>query len=348
MAPTPLTRSVVYRDVRLGERERRHLDSGVARLDAWTRHFPDRSLRVTLDQQRRDGGMAVQLVLELANKTLVAQGQSPHLLGALDDAFRKVTRQLREFKALLRRDHLHGRSRGLQRAGPNDAASDRSAAALERDLEAFRISVVRQLDGLVLYLRDQLTSRDRHGQRVDVMLEDLVDDVLAAAFDAFAEKPMNLTNQEWLLRTADVVLEGHAARRDAPTVDVDARGDVPVPPSASDDPYDGLHRLHFGGDFEPGKGHHPPEPRILHVAADDPAEMAESEEFMERVRKLLRELPAAWRRCWTMYVDGVHEDAISEALGTDPTAVRYALRSAELFLREHLARDLGLEPTHSR
>lgn len=341
---TTLVHSMVHHDVDLGDRERRHVENGVARLDTWTKNLPDRSLRITLGQRRKDNWSKVQLVLEIANKTIVAQDTAPTLLTAVDRAFRKASRQIKDFKALLRREHLHGRGRSnVRNFMPQMPESEVSAAARRRDLETFRLSVVHQLDRLAAHLEQELDGLRQSGRPVSTPTEDVVDEILAEALDRFEDKPLNLTSEEWLQHVATDVVERYGARKDTPTVALDDGGDVPEAPSSQDDPFDGLNRLHFRGELELDDRRMANEPRVRIGAIDDPSILAEEEDMKLRVAELLKELPAPWRRTFLLHVDGFDLDEIAQATQYDRDTARYNLRSAELFLRRRLAADFDLE-----
>jgi len=279
----------------------------------------------------------------LQNKTIVATDAALTLLTAIDHAFKKLARQLRDFKSMLRGDHLHEKSRALRNFMPQMPESEISAAAREKDLEAFRLGVVHQMTRILAHLEQEIARLRTRGIEFRTPMEDLVDEVVAEALDRFGEKPFNQTSEGWLLRIADDVISRREGRVESPTYALEEWTDVPEAPSAADDPFDGLNRLHFRGELELDEGRRFTEPRVILAASEDPSQQAEQEDLKLHVGRLLRELPIGQRRVFLLHIEGFDRDEIAQVVQMEPDRVSFHLRSAELFLRRRLAAALDLD-----
>jgi RNA polymerase sigma factor (sigma-70 family) len=341
MSATPLDVHVVHRQITLGDTERQHLDAGIERLNARSAQFPQRSLRIILDSNARDSSFCVQVALELDNKTIIAKDEDPHLLGALDKAFRKVTRQLREFKSLLRRSHLRTRVRALR-----DGWNDRDEGAMpaetrQRDIEGFRNDAEHHVGRLSTFIKDELANLPLDDPHRHLPVEDLVDEVIVAAYEDFMDKPASLSGDGWLMHIASDVMGRQLRARQTPTVSIESLGDVPPPPSVDDDPFGGLHRLHFSGEIDL-ETERSPEPRVLGATSVDPSEALEEADLIERAASMLRELPEGERRCFELHLQGFDLDEITQAVQLPRDRVRTHLRTAEIYLRSR-AKELGVD-----
>lgn len=342
MKPVPFTVTLNTHGVQIGDREQRHIDAGMSRLEAWTRRFPERSAQLGIKLHDRDGVHTVNLVLDLPNKTIVAHDSAPHLLAAVDRSFRKALRQLREHKAHVRREHLHHRVRSVRNELPEPADSQVAEAARQHGLADFRALTRSHVDRLRRFLEEEtLILRNRRDGRA-VPVEDLVEETLAQALDRLAEKPWAQPVTSWLYTVATEVLEKHLDAPAEPSVAIESLSDVPGPPSYHDDLYDGLHRLLFRGESTVEEGErtqvHVAEPRILRLSASDPAATAEDNDLRQRVAQLLAELPAIWRRSFLLhFVEGFDHQEIAQIQSLTEDQVRLSIHSAELFLHERLA-----------
>ncbi len=344
MKTSPLTLVLNHNGIEIEERERRHVDAGVARLESWTRRFPERALQVSIRLHERDGVHTVNLVLELGNRSIVAHDSAPHLLAAIDRTFRKATRQLREFKSMLRRDHLHKSQRDARLDLPAMAEAGVSEAVRQRDLADFRAQAGSHVGRLTRFLGREMQSLATRLPEFRASVEDLVEETLARAFERFGEKPWALPVTSWLYAVAMDVLEGQMRGRHEATMPLDGASDVPHAPTAGDDLYDGLHRLLFRGEI-PDDDSRPaalPEPDVLMSSSEDPSDAAEAADLHRRIAQLLGELPALWRRGFLLhFVEGFDYQEIAQIQSLTEDQVRFNIHSAELFLHERLGETRG-------
>jgi ribosomal subunit interface protein len=340
MKTVPLNVTLNSHGLAIPERERRHIDNGLSRLDSWTKRFPERSVQLNIKQHERDGVHTINLVLELPNKTIVAHDSAPWLLAAVDRAFRKAGRQLQEFKSQLRREHLHRRVRDVRVQLPEIPEAEVSQVARKKDLAEFRERVRSHVSRLRRFLQQEVAHLPRNRVAMSRSIDDLVEDTIADALERFHEKPWALPVTSWLYSVAMEVLERTNGSRREATIAIEGASDVPEPPS-DDDLYDGLHRLLFRGELrEDGERTHVPqrEPRILVGSVADPAATAEEHDLQDRVTRLLADLPALWRRSFLLhFVEGFDHQEIAQILSLSEDQVRFNIQSTELFLHERLA-----------
>ena len=341
MNNVPLEMPVKSHGLHLKERVQKAIARGVFRLDSWTRRFPSRSGHLNISKRDRDGVHRVELVLELPQKTIVAHDEVPNLVTAIDRVFRKATRQLREFKALLRRDHLHKDMRSLRQSGHSVTESEISAAAKKRDLDEFNAAAEQHVGRLQRYLKREVGVLRHRFPGVKFSVPDLVEEALAGALERFDDKPLSMPTNQWLYGVALDLIERQALHAQSDGMTGASRieeEELAAPRDLVEDLLD-----EFLVDSEVREDRAEPindsfEDHLAGSGPEDPAEAAERHDLEERVVKVMSELPTSWRRSFMLhFMEGFDFQEIAQIQNVTNDQIRFQVQSAELFLRERLA-----------
>ena len=315
----------------------RHLDRGIAKLDTYTKKFPTRAGKLSIEHRERDGVYSVNLVLELPNRTIAAHDMAPHLLGAVDRTFRRATRQVREFKSLLRRDHLHRHTREVLDALPGISEADVSDVVKRHDLDEFRRMAQAHMGRVRRFMREELRALRSRVPWFRGSIDDLVDETMARAFETFDRKPWAQGPDRWLYSVALDILEEQiqSARREPVTEEGVLDPDMAeVPPDEAQE----LVRQYLT-DVEALDELDPVNEDGMDRAsqADDPAMLAEQHDLESWIGRLIAELPRSWRRAFLLhFVEGFDLQEVAQIQNLSEESVRMNVHSAELFLRERL------------
>ena len=342
MNTEPLTMQIYTNGVRLDPRAEKALERGIARIEKWTERFPRRNGHVNLSRRERDGAFRVEVVLELPHKTIVAHDEVPNLVTAIDRSFRRATRQLREFKAVLRRDHLHSVVREVRTQFSELQESELSEAARQRDLERFKEMSTEYLGRLRRFLLREIAALKVRHPHMSFSVDDLVEETLATALDRFDEKPWAMPSYQWLYGVALDVLENHVrrAKEEAATQTIEEEERDVAPTSVVEEVLDEF--LMAQEILEDKREWREDESRLDEQMAgngpEDPAKAAERGELQQRVLKVLGELPRSWRRSFLLhFMEGFDFPEVALMQNLPEDQVRSQIESAELFVRERLA-----------
>jgi len=341
MNHVPMEMKVNSRGMQLREAAQKAIARGVGRLETWTKKFPSRSGRVNISKRERDGVHRVELVLELPHKTLVAHDEVPNLITAIDRAFRKMTRQLREFKAVLRREHLHNGVRESRQSVAPVTESEISAVAQRRDLDQFKTMAEEHLVHLQKYLKREVGVLRRRYRGIRFSVPDLVEETLALALERFDEKPHAMPATQWLYGVAHDLVERQALNAHPDASESAAQIDESAFPASRDLVEDLLEEFlvntevredHAGSTTDSIEDH------FVESGPEDPALAAENHDLKDRVMRVMSELPISWRRSFMLhFVEGFDFQEIAQLHNVNDDQIRFQIQSAELFLRERLA-----------
>ncbi|MEZ6197226.1 MAG: HPF/RaiA family ribosome-associated protein [Planctomycetota bacterium] len=297
--------------VDLRDSNREYFARRLDKLSELTERFPERECHIHLERSTREGTHEVRISLRLPGTTLTGRAEESHLRGAFDRAFKKLVRQLREFKQLLRREHLH---RHMHGEAENAAARQVGFpyAAPGHEVEVFRREAEAEREALERFLASEARQLARRaGIRVEVAA--VASAALEEAARRFDEKPRRVSSRGWIYEVALHALEAAAAERGAAG-----------PGMHGGDHDDEVEELvaYFVGDEEAG---------AVSPGREDPAALR------RRLSGALSELPRDWRRCFRLhYVEGFDLVTIERMLELSEDQVRFRLRGAAEFLRDHV------------
>ncbi len=284
---------------------------------------------------RLRGVYEVRAVLWLPTGTLVAEGKGRTPAAAVDEALAVLVREIKRHKELVRKDYLYKRRRyrvrELRAAEPY----------LKRDVEEERREAFFEL------LRPLLRSVRQHARRELRVLElegviprgeispaDLVDEVIAIAWDRFSERPAGKPLDVWLIELLHERLEALAKRPEKVLMGVEETEPSEEPLTPEEDLTERaywLERL-----FES------PERVTLEDLVPDYEttkawESLGAEEQREQLEKALVNLNPEERQALLLFaLEGFEEDEIAMVQNCDVSEVRKRIENARAKLADFL------------
>ena len=309
----------------------------IERLLVWYEE-DQRHLRLTLDRQR--GIFDMRAVLWLPTGTLVAEGKGDTARAAVDETVDILLREIRRHKELVRKDYLYRRRRYRERElGAAEPYLKRDVE--ERRREAFFELLRPLLRTVRRHARRELRVLELEGviPRGEVTPEDLVDEVVAAAWERFPERPHRKPLDLWLIELLDERLKALAERPEKVLLGSEEAEVEEEPLTPEEDVTEEsywLERL-----FET------PERLTLEdlvpdYHAPEAWEELTAEEQRERLEKALVPLSPEERQALFLYaLEGYDEDEIAMLQGVDVSEVRERIERA----RNKLAEALGVART---
>ena len=305
------------------------------RLERLLQPFPPDQRHLRLAIHSNAPFYDVRAVLLLPTGTLVANGRShrPDFHEAIDLVADRLAEEIRRHKGLLRHDHLYHRKRRRQRdlIGIRAAVEEHFA---KRDRQAFAEVLRPALRGLQDHAQRELVIAQLEG-RVrpnDLTVSDLIDEVVAKAYEQFAERPPGSLDR-WFVRLLHELIDARA---------------IESPPGESLEQVipadDHRFRADSGWVLENEPFWTDVEPLSLEqvLPAQDvpePWQQLAAEEQRQEILKLLHTMPRHQRRTFTLHaLDGWDADEIAMIQGRSVEDVRRDIDDARDFLREKLAK----------
>jgi ribosomal subunit interface protein len=200
--------NIVERNLTLDSRVKDKLTRKVATLAKYLAHFPPETLhlQVVLEKLAKKETYQVSLTLRVPSHILHAEKSSPDLIGAVDDAVDAMIREIKSFKAELRRDYRW--KRPLYRAR---LRADRTLFFAEPMQPGAgpqtRADVIRELlqsheEQLLAHARRQVRMAELAGDIVPGSVDPraLVDEVARICLTDPGKKPAELTYELWFYR----------------------------------------------------------------------------------------------------------------------------------------------------
>ncbi|MFT7619432.1 MAG: DNA-directed RNA polymerase specialized sigma24 family protein, partial [Planctomycetota bacterium] len=276
-------------------------------------------LHVSLQVAERGRIHRFVITLSLPNSALSAHAEEPHLRNSFDRALKRLLRQLKEYKELIRREHLHNRARADKQAGvPIDELAIGQVVA-DKDLDKFKAGLGKHITSLESLISSEVLELTRRHPGLELNEKELLERTLTHALDFFYHKPRHLSRRSWLFRSAMAVLDET----------VPPHSGIQDPTAAPAQP------IELGG-WEVVINHEDD------AIATEAASMLSTEQLKPVVESKLSELPRDWRRAFRMhYVEGFDAQEIGELLDLDDQQVMFRLRSAAEFLRDHISEFRG-------
>ena len=293
-------------------------------------------LKGSVEESSAREGVVVLLNLRLPSGQMAAQESSSRVTAAVKAAFDAVTEQLKKHKKLLRNQHKWIRRRGAERTVAGTVAFEETVAAVRPEtISAGDITgyVDVNLPRLRRFIQRELAYRESLGELEpgQVMVDDIVNEVIADALGEQNEKPERMKLESWLYRLAR-----QAVDRLAPEGGEEAQ--VPL-----ERPYGQQNVL--GSDEARLQFHQPDESLdqasvIPDPTADTPEELAARRELIRLVGTTLLDSGHDEREAFILYtVEGFTLEEIADITSHSVEEVRTAIRRA----REHLQRALPVK-----
>ena len=312
---------------------RAYWDRKWKRLERLLRPFPPDQRHLRLSIRSHAPYYDVRAVLLLSTGTLVANGRShrPDFHEAIDSVADRLAEEIRRHKGLLRNDYLCHRKRRRQRdlIGIRAAIEEHFA---KRDRQAFGELLRPALRGLQDHAQRELVIAQLEG-RVrpnDVTVSDVIDEVVARAYEQFAERPLGPLDR-WLVRLLHEVVDAHAMES---PVGESLEQVIPAD--------DHRFRVDSGWVLENEPFWTDVEPLTLEQVlpaedAPEPWQQLAAEEQRQEILKLLQSMPRQQHRTFTLHaLDGWDADEIAMIQGRCVEEVRRDIEGASRFLQERL------------
>ncbi len=337
-------------------------DAVKARLEAyWEKKLPRlqrllapyrtdlQEIRLTVyrhQQSPQRSWFEVRVVIELPTGTLAAEENDKDPQAALDRVVDKIVREIKRHKELVRHDYLYKR-KSRRRADLNA-----TTPMLQRDKDRNqRESFFRLLRPQLRFLRDQASRELRRLELAkllhpgEVTLADVLDQVVALAWERFAERPKKMSLDLWLTDLLDEVLEQIVKQEPRPHVSLEERIDQVM---------------------QEGKARKKEEPEwweellgeeerltLEDVLPDSHAteawEELDSQEQRDRLLSLLSELPEKQRQAFMLFaLEDYNTNEIAILQDRPESEVKADIEAARRFLRERLTAEGHVQESGKR
>jgi len=326
----PMTRDAVRE---YWQRKERRLMRLLAPIPADQRY-----LRLSMRRQKER--WVLRLVLLLPTGTLVADewAGAHDWRAALDRLTDRVVLEIRRHKERLRHDDLYRRKRRRQ----NDFAQAQAAldSDQQQEQQAAFLELLRPLlRGIAEHARRELTLAQLDGsiRPGELTVSDLLDEVATRAWKGYAQRPRDVSMDQWLVRLLHEVLDEYQAEPAAESLY------ERIPPDDA--------RYHVDGGWlaENEPFFEPQTPLTLYETLPDhelpePWQEVAAEEQRQWILNQLRRLPRPMRRAFTLHVlEGWDEADIAMLQDRSVDEVRQDIQTARQTLRQSLESAGGKE-----
>jgi RNA polymerase sigma factor (sigma-70 family) len=306
-----------------------------ARLVRRVKGVPDEEPHFNVVLSRTPGGYEVRLTLPLASATLAARGEHDTLAGALGQATTRLENKLAQHLSVHRHHDLRRRLR--QRRGDlEDADAGLAADRARGDQNAFAESLRPFLPRLRELARHEIVVAQLEGRILPgaVTVGDLLDGVLARAWDRYESHPADVSLDSWLVRLLHEIADEKLGTRPG------AAASRPV--DATSDHYRVDDGEGWARELEPHwlDQHGITRADLLPDGSDEEQaqEGMDVEALQRQVLDALRGAPEAQRRAFLLAAfEGWTEEEIGMLLRRAPEQVRADLAAARERVRERLA-----------
>ena len=319
---------------------KRYLDGKLRRLERLVTRYSDDQVELAVTVYHlphRTDPWETRLTLRLPTGTLASEEAAETARASLDVAFDELIRELKKHREKVRKDYLYRRKRRREEVAeviplvqaPSSAERKQAFFKLiEPFLRPVREHARQEID--ILEIEGQLPQRE-------VTADDLLDDVVARAWEAFPNRPSSMPIDLWLIDLLHQRLEELVENRESilmGQIDADDR-DEPLTPEEDVLEEDFWAERIFGSqDVE----------TLDEVVPD--THMPEAWESLsdaarrERIRQALAQLEARVRRTFVLnIVQGYEVEEIAMLQNRQPEAVQSDIREAIQQLRKLLASD---------
>ncbi|HXG21045.1 MAG TPA: sigma-70 family RNA polymerase sigma factor [Methylomirabilota bacterium] len=298
-----------------------------ARLEARVADFPQDAvlLHGTLEKHPSRALYCAALVLRLPRRTLTAQEEHTSAQKTVEKAFVEIERQLKKYKALLRREHLW--KRPARREAIRLATKLAAAPLQEAERALFRDLILANLKKLYNFIRREMAYYLTTGELLpgELQIEDVVDGVVLQAAQEFSQRPANLEVSRWLLKLALNYMEAKIRRlKEERAAMVSVEEDIP-------EPLDELYEF-----YQPDE-----DLRLEDVLPDPlaptPEQVLESRDLQRYINHTLAQLPRPWRNAFVFYyMEGLSLPEVALVTGQTEVEAQHYLEYAREFLRQKI------------
>lgn len=320
------------------QKARSYIESKLERLERHLSRYPEdqRKLSITVYHlPNQVKSWEARFVLQLPTGTLVAEEGAESVEAALDVAFDELIREVRKHKEKVRKEYLYRRKRQRETLAEVVPLVDEQTIAEQK--EAFFRLLQPFLGPVREHARQEIDilEIEQDLPRHEVTADDIVDDVVATAWEKFSERPTDRPLDVWLLDLLHQRLDEVVHNRESVLmgqVERDPR-EEPLTPSEDMEEEDfWLERLFGAQDVE----------TLDELIPDEKAaeawESLSDEGRRERIRSALASLPAAMRRALVLHImQGYDLDEIAMVQDRSVDAVREDIEAGKRKLHELLA-----------
>jgi DNA-directed RNA polymerase specialized sigma24 family protein/ribosome-associated translation inhibitor RaiA len=295
------------------------------------------ALHVHVEKSRHRNYYRIGTQLAVPGGTLISRQEGYDLMGALRKAFDELEHELLRHISRLRQDdawHRKERREELRRLTKTIEARPETGA------EAFGDQVRALLPQLQNFVqRDVSALRARGDLNPDYPTpQDIVDDVLALAYERFGERPKDIDLLHWLYQLTHEVLNDETRKnlREEGRFSL-----VSKPPRPRDHTLDEQDQ----GAFEFWK---PDEmlsiDNVLPVLEDTPEDKVGEEELRKYFHDVLAKMPNNWRRAiWLAQAEAIPVGRAARMMGASEDEVKRWIQQGDEYLRAQL-REAGYKP----
>ena len=330
-----MERNIEFKDFEPDERIKKLVDRLISQLEKYAATFsPELThLRLFLEENSVRKLYQVSINLDLPGKTLAARDEQHDLKVGIRAAFEDIERQLKKYKASLRREHWRrpARRQEIRRLEVQAASPEES----KRDI--FVSLITPHLNRLHHFVRHVLSYAEAMGDLMEGALtpQDVVDGVVVRAYRDFAKGRTIPDVKTWLIRLALDQIEAEVTRlktEHAGTVHIEE--DIPETPPAQEVSTLGDEILDFYQPDEDLKL----EDVIPGLDALTPENETETKELRSLVRRALVEMPGEWRRALLLRdLKGRSRVEIARAMGKSELEIDRIVQFAREYIRGKLA-----------
>jgi RNA polymerase sigma factor (sigma-70 family) len=312
---------------------RKLIENRIAKLDRKIRRLSAGALflRVLVERNPAHKLYNVSATFELPGKSLAAKDEKHDPASATKETFREMERQLEDYKATLRKEHLWKRL-----AKREELRQQKVNAAAAHDHETFFSLIGPHLNALHDFVGHVLDFAEARGDlpRGQLTIDDVVDEALIRAYREFSESPARADIGSWLIHVAGAQIQTEVKRRKwerGHTVRIEE--DIPETPPMEEVSSLGDEILDFYQPDEDLKL----EDIVPDIETPSPEQEAEQQEMRQTVRTALKGMPGEWRRALMLrYVDGLEGAELSKSVGKPSKEVDRLLDYARGYFRERL------------
>ncbi len=324
-----MIREIVHNGITVDEHARKAIDRKIQKLEAMLEKFqPDMvKLRMKLNKLNKREEYTVDLILELPNKTLRASKSGDKLSKALNESFNSLIREVKKFKAFLRREPDYKRKirptykEMLLKTTTPEETQELYLDFIEKNFQRFYNFAYREI-------------RNRIYQGLLKPGELMVQDVLDEAILKISEEVEPNFDEKQVRKRVYQAIETIIKRK---VKEVRFRR-VPLEKTVE------IHDL----DTELYEYYQPDdvvkvEDVIPDPTSPEPEDWYEEEEIEETVDRVISLLPNRWRQALQLVeMEGFSPEEVAMIQGVPAEQVKQEVENAKQFIREKL-QDYGLK-----
>jgi len=317
------------------------LNRAVEAIRRRCRDFPSLRLHIRLEQHPRKKDFRVGLNLQVAGRLLYGHGDGETFETAVRKARRGLEEQLEHLKAVLRREQYYKRKRQPVAGQPRDLKQLAAEAAKRANFAEFKSHLEHYWRQLARQIGREIATLEANKELPAGLLSarDIVDEVIAWAFENFDRHPEGVPLERWLYVRARRILDRRCREiwRERPLSEETPVSAEPTPqqpqPDLLADEADLLIDL-----LEPEPEPAPGEDLAVELPEPQPEEELSRRELRQALRHVLRGMPRLWREAvWLHYLEGYDPVEIAMIQGLSEQAVRKNIRQAVALIRAKLS-----------